>query len=165
MSRGALLLVVLAAYVVQVGIAPFAGLHRLDVFLTAALLVGLLMPVHEARLAGWIVGLVQDLASSDPLGIHAFTLGLTVLLLTWLRDLLNTRVWWARWLACLAAAVPGQVLYLLHLYYYAGRGGQPLTALLGEAAALAGVSAALATALTALPGLVLRRRRRRPLGV
>ena len=131
-----------------------------DAFLVLALLCGLLAPTHDARLAAWITGLAQDLGSADALGIHAFTLGLTGLLLTWLREIGNVGVWWVRGLAAFLAAWPGQLVYLLHLHYWAGNAAASLWGLVVTATLSSLVAAILATLISALPRLLHRRRRR-----
>jgi rod shape-determining protein MreD len=125
-----------------------------------AVLCGLLAPTWDARIAAWIAGLVYDLGSADVLGIHAFTLGLTAFLLTQLREVGNVGVWWVRLLAAFLAAWPGQFVYLLHLHYWAGHGSASLWSLIAAAALTALVVAVLATAISFLPRLLQRRRRR-----
>ena len=97
----------LLAYLLQTGVVALLGVPFVDAFLVLALLCGLVAPTHDARIAAWIAGLVQDLGSADALGIHAFTLGLTGLLLTRLRGVGNVGVWWVRGLAAFLAAWPG----------------------------------------------------------
>ena len=164
MAWGGFAIALLLAYLVQVGIAAVLPIQHFDAFLVLALLCGLVGPTHEARLAAWLTGLAQDLGSADALGIHAFTLGLSGLLLTWIREIGNVGVWWVRGLAALAAAWPGQVLYLLHLHYYSSRSdGVSVWSLLLTAACTSLVAAFLATLINALPGAMQRHRRYRAL--
>ncbi len=150
----------LLAYLLQTGVVALLGVPFLDAFLVVALLCGLLAPTHDARIAAWIVGLAQDLGSADALGIHAFTLGLTGLLLTHLREIGNVGVWWVRGLAAFLAAWPGQAIYLLHLRYWAGTGSGSLGGLIVAATLASLVAAALAMSINALPGMLHRKRRR-----
>jgi cell shape-determining protein MreD len=161
MAWGGFAVALILAYLVQTGLAAVVNLAWFDAFLLVALLCGLLAPVHDARIAAWITGLVYDLGSADVLGIHACTLGLTALLLTRLREVGNIGVWWVRLLAGFLAAWPGQLVYLLHLHYWAGHGAASLGGLIAHAALTGLVAAVIATALSFLPRLFQRRRRRR----
>jgi hypothetical protein len=58
------------------------------------------------------------------------------------------------------AAWPGQIIYLLHLHYWAGPGSTTLWNLIVDATLTSLVAAALAMLIHGLPW-VLRRRRRR----
>lgn len=160
MAWGGFAIALLLAYLLQTGVAAPLDVPYFDAFLVLVLLCGLLAPTHDARIAAWIVGLAYDLGSVDALGIHAFTLGLTGLLLTKLREVGNVRVWWVRGLAAALAAWPGQMIYLLHLHYWAGRGSASFWGLVAEATVTSLVAAALATLINALPGVVHRQRRR-----
>ena len=160
MAWGGFTIALLLAYLLQTGVAALLSVPYFDAFLVLALLCGLLAPTHDARIAAWIVGLAQDLGSVDALGIHAFTLGLTGLLLTKLREVGNVRVWWVRGLAAGLAAWPGQMIYLLHLHYWAGPGSASFWNLVAAATLTSLVAAALATLINALPGVMHRQRRR-----
>jgi cell shape-determining protein MreD len=161
MAWGAFSIVLLLVFLVQTGVVAVLGDSCFDAFLMLALLCGLLLRTHDARIAAWIVGLAEDLGSADALGIHAFTLGLTALLLTYLREIANVNLWWARGLATFLAAWPGQVLYLIHLYYWAGSGSEPFWSLVWSATLTSLLAAAVATPIAGLPGLMQRRRQRR----
>jgi cell shape-determining protein MreD len=160
MAWGGFAIALLLAYLLQTGVAALLNIPFFDAFLVLALLCGLLAPTHDGRIAAWIVGLVQDLGSADALGIHAFTLGLTGLLLTHLREIGNISVWWVRGLAAFLAAWPGQLIYLLHLHYWAGHGSASLWGLVAGAALTSLVAAALAMLINALPWMLRRRRGR-----
>ena len=160
MAWGGFAVALLLAYLVQTGVAAVLNVPHFDAFLLVAVLCGLLAPTHDARIAAWITGLVYDLGSADVLGIHAFTLGLTGLLLTWLREMGNVGVWWVRGLAAFLAAWPGQLIYLLHLHYWAGNAAASLWGLVVTATLSSLVAAILATLISALPRLIHRRRRR-----
>jgi cell shape-determining protein MreD len=160
MAWGGFAIALLLVYLLQTGVAAPLAVPYFDAFLVLALLCGLLAPTHDARIAAWIVGLTQDLGSADALGIHAFTLGLSGLLLTHLRGIGNVGVWWVRGLAAFLAAWPGQIIYLLHLHYWAGPGSATLWNLIVDATLTSLVAAALAMLIHGLPW-VLRRRRRR----
>lgn len=165
MAWGGFAIALLLTYLVQTGVTALLPVPGVDLFLVLALLCGLLAPTHDARIAAWVVGFAQDLGSVDALGIHAFTLGLSAWLLTYLREIINVRAWWVRALAALLAAWPGQLTYLLHVHYWAGSGDASLGGLLAAATLTAAVAAALAMLINALPGVVRRRRRFRPLRV
>jgi hypothetical protein len=152
----------LATFVVQISVVHALGLRSLDLFLTLTLLIGLLAPVHEARIAGWLVGLVQCLQSDVRFGVEPFSLGLTAFLLTGLRGLLNTEVWWARPLVVFLAALPGQ-LFTVTIDWIKPFHNDPNAQLsvftaLGAALWVSTLAALLSTVLSALPGLWRRRR-------
>lgn len=106
-------IVLLVTFVVQLSVVHVLGLRSLDLFLVLTLLLALRAPAHEARIAGWVAGLVQSLQSDVRFGVEPFSLGLTAFLLTGLRGLVNTDVWWARLLVVLVAAIPGQLFTVL----------------------------------------------------
>jgi len=149
----------LLAYLLQTGVTALFDLPLFDPFLILAIICGLVAPTHDARIAGWITGLAQDLGSADALGIHAFTLGLTAMLLTQMRTFGNVGVWWVAALAGFIAAWPGQFLYLLHLHYWAGGGAVGFLGLLGTATWTAAIAAVFAMLINALPWAMHRRRR------
>lgn len=160
MRWGGFAFTLLVACLLQMGVTAFLPLPTFDAFLILALLCAVLMRKHDARLAGWIVGFVQDLGSADALGIHAFTLGLTVLLLTHLREVGNMNVWWLRALVAFLATWPPQVLYLAHLYYWPGSGPESFGKLLLSSVLTSALAALIATFITSLPGMLHNRRRR-----
>lgn len=131
----------------------------LDLMLALCLAVALVAPVHEARLAGWIVGLAVDLMTADgPLGPHAFAFGLTAWLITHLRETLNRYVWWGRLLIAAGAALPGQALLLVHLHAIQGGHIRSLGSAVGALILLSATAALLAAIVTALPRFTVRRR-------
>jgi len=160
MAWGGFTIALLLVYLVQTGVAGLLGVPYFDAFLVLALLCGFLAPTHDARIAAWIVGLAQDLGSADVLGIHAFTLGLTVLLLTRLREIANINRWWVRGVAGLLAAWPGQAIYLLHLHYWAGPGNTSFWSLILVATLTTLLAAAFAALINSLPWWARRRRYR-----
>ena len=93
-------------------------------------------------------------------GALALALGLAVLTLTYLRELVNQHLWWARWLIAFLAALVAQLLVRLDLRFVQHgqlswaqiAGGSLLTALLASL---------LAALLVGLPASVGRRDRRR----
>jgi rod shape-determining protein MreD len=143
----------------------------LDLFLTLALLCALVAPVHDARLAAWIVGFAEDLSPrGGALGVYALALGLLALIVTALRRSVNQGRWWTRLTVAFLAAFPAQALVWLHYALqdrltrglamdlaWAGGWG---TALL-RAALTAFVAALLAAIITQLPWLLDRTRRHR----
>ena len=148
-------------YVVQAAVVSLLGLEHVDLFLVLAITYGLMAPTYDARLAAWLAGLVQDLGTADPLGIHAFILGMTGLFVTHLREIGNADVWWMRLLIVFLAAWPAYLLYILYLHFWVGHGDQTLLAMAGSAAWTAGIASVLVLGLTSLPALSARRRWRR----
>jgi len=161
MSWGRFAIALGLVYVFQIGAASLLGWSHLDPFLIMAVIYGLTAPRHDARIAAWLAGLAQDLGSADALGVHAFTLGLTGLFVTKLREVGNVNVWWVRGLIMLAAAWPGQALYLFHLHYWSGAGAASFSALLFKATIVSAIAAAAALVVTALPSFGRRPRRGR----
>jgi cell shape-determining protein MreD len=160
MAWGGFAIALLLAYLLQTGVASLLHVPLIDCFLVLALLCGLVGPKHDARIAACIVGLAQDLGSVDALGIHAFTLGLTGLLLTRLREIGNVGVWWVRGVLAFLAAWPGQMIYLLHLHYWAGHASASFSELVVAATLTALFAALLAMLIHGLPWVMFRRRRR-----
>ncbi len=153
-------LALLAVYVVQTVIVPLLPLGPLDLFTVLVLLVGMLAPTPEARLAAWITGLAQDIGSVDPLGLHAFCQGLTGWVLSRLRERFNVEVWWPRGVGGFLAALVGHFAYHLFGAVWmndASLGWLAMTAQAGFAALFA---SALMVALTSTPRLSVRRFRR-----
>jgi rod shape-determining protein MreD len=120
MSWGLFAVALLIVYLLQTAVLPHVAPQWLDLLLAFALLCGLTAPVVDARLAGWIAGLAQDVGGDGALGVHALALGLTVLLLTRLREVVNRELWWVRWLAGLVVSWPAQLLVQLHDRYLQG---------------------------------------------
>ncbi len=160
MPWGLFTLALLIVYLVQTTLLRLLGVEPLDLFLALALVCGLTAPAPEARLAGWLTGLAQDIGSDHPIGLQALALGLAVLTLTYLRELVNQHLWWARWLIAFLAALVAQLLVRLDLRFVQHgqlswaqiAGGSLLTALLASL---------LAALLVGLPASVGRRDRRR----
>lgn len=88
MRWGAFAAALLAVCVIQTTVLALAGaaLRALDLFLALAILCGLCAGSREAPVAAWVVGLVQDLVSIDPLGSHAVGLAVGVFVVVFLRD-------------------------------------------------------------------------------
>ena len=159
MPWGLFSLALLLAYVLQTAVLQhFDNLAWLDLLLALALACGLMAPIAEARLAGWITGLAQDIGTDGPLGLHALAAGLAVLALTALRELVNREVWWVRWLAALAVALPAQLLVQLHDRYLQGA-AVTWGLMVGHALETA-LAAALLAALAPGVSRLLKRRRR-----
>ena len=160
MSWVGLLAAVIVTLLMQTTVCRMGDLPliALDLMLVLALVYGLLAPVHDARLAGWIIGLATDLMTDGPIGIYALALGLTALLATQLRETMNRRLWWVRLLIGLLAAVPGQVLVVLHLRFIQGAQGGAWGEMLWSAVVLSAAAALVAALITSLPQLVPRHR-------
>lgn len=151
----------LVIYVVTRGVwFRFPLLAPVDLFLTYALVCALFARAPDAGLAGWIVGLAQDLGSEGPVGIHAVSLGLAGVIVASLRETFNVRVWWPRWLTLFGAAAPAAVLVGLYRHFWRSGGELGLAAVLGGALWIALIAATLALLVTAVPGVALDRRPR-----
>jgi rod shape-determining protein MreD len=118
MPWGLFSVALLVVYLLQTAVLPHVAPPWCDLFVAFALLCGLGGPTTDARLAAWIIGLVQDAGGTGPLGIHALGLGLAVVVVTRLRELLNRELWWVRWLLGFLGAWPA--LWRVPLY----RGGR-----------------------------------------
>ena len=160
MRWGGFAIALLVACVLQKAVVALLPLRAFDAFLILALLSGTQMRKHDARIAGWLTGFVQDLSSADALGIHAFTLGMTALMMTRLREIGNMNVWWMRALVAFVAAWPPQLLYLVHLNYWSGPGPQSFLGLLWASMLTSLLAALIVTFINALPWLLRSRRRR-----
>lgn len=165
MPWGRFTFALIVVYVLQTAVVGLFHVKSLDLFLLLALAAGLSTPVHDARLGAWIIGLVQDLGSPlEPLGIHAFALGLTGLIVTGLRELVNLNLAWVRVLVAFPAAFAGALLYLLHLHFWQRVPLESWVTLLGSAAGTALIASAGAALVTAFPRLAGRGRRRGQVG-
>jgi rod shape-determining protein MreD len=160
MAWGIFWLVLAVVFVLQTTVLHLLGLESVDLLLALALVCALTAPVLDARLAGWCAGFAQDIGGAHPLGLHAFALGLVALVMTYLRDLVNQQLWWARWLLMFVVTFPAELL--IHLHLYAARGPLIWSAAIGDALATTVVAATLVTILLALAGRLLTRGRRRP---
>lgn len=152
MAWGRFALGLVLVLVMQVSLVRFVGVPALDLFLAYALLVAFTAPVSDARIAGFVVGLTQDLGSDVPLGVHAFALGLAATILTLLRGFMQSVPFWVRWLGGTLAGLGA--LVLLSLYAVLWRGGQvdswarELQLIALTAAVAAGIAAYLAPGTT-----------------
>jgi rod shape-determining protein MreD len=159
MPWGYFALALLGTYVVQTSVLPHFSPQWLDLLVVLALVCGLTAPAAEARLAGWIAGFAQDAGTAGPIGLHAFTLGLAILVLTYLREMVNRQLWWVRGLVAFVVAMPAQLLVHLHIRLYQGA-SLPMYRIFLESAATAAAAAVLAALLVGLPGAIRRRQRR-----
>ncbi len=128
---------------------PLGLSHWIDLYLLVALVLGLTAPRYDAALAGWVAGLVQDLASADVLGIHALSLGLSAWLLTRVRERVNLSLTPVRIAACALVGFAGQLVYVLHLRFWIVRAPHGLLPLLASAAVVSLVAAVIAGLWTA----------------
>lgn len=160
MPWGYFTLVLLVTYLVQTAALAHFAPGWIDLLWVVALVCGLAGPLPEARLAGWIVGLAQDIRAEtpSPIGLHALAVGLAVLALTRLREMVNREVWWVRWLIGLVVVWPAQVLVDIHARIFQGASlGWGHILLNGLLTALG--AGLLATLVMALPTTLRRRRR------
>jgi hypothetical protein len=136
-------------------------LRSVDLFLALALICGLSAPAADARLAAWVCGLARDLAGAPAeLGLHSLTLGLTGLILVWMRDSGGGAVWWTRLVCCVLAAWAGRFVYSLLAAMVAGTGSATAWTHIAESFWIAPVSSVLALLGMTLPSLFFGRRRR-----
>lgn len=151
---------VVAALLAQTCVAWFAPAPWLDFFLVLALVLGFRGAAADARIAGWLVGLVQDLGSRDPLGIHALSLGLAVYLLTRLREFSPVEPFAGRFVLMLLSALSAQIVYVAHAWFWSTRPGETLAELVFGAIASA-LAAALLSAWFTSASIGQSRRRSR----
>lgn len=149
----------LAALLLQTTLLAALGISDdVDLPLVVAILCGLLAPSPDARIAGWIAGACQDLSSGAGLGPHAIALGVTVWLLTLLREWAPVRPLLTRTIAVFFAALPGQLLVLIHLYWWRGQADASLWQLVSSSLEIDLWSTLVAVVITSLPWLARRRR-------
>lgn len=161
MPWGAFWIVLLVTFVLQSALIRVLGLESLDLLLAFALFCGLTGTLHDARLAGWLIGLAQDMGSGGPVGVHAVGLGLSGLLLTSLRQFANMQVWWARLIVALLAALPGQFFVALHERYWQQAIAGSWWSMLTSVVFISTLAALVAGLLTQLPLFLGWDRRRR----
>lgn len=157
MAWGWFALATAAVLLVQTTILPLFPLKWVDLLLALALVCGLAAPSMDARLAAWMVGFAQDLASAGPMGLNALVFGLAVSAMTYLREIVFRQRWPARLLVAMAAALPAQLIVLTWLH---ARQGEWLSILL-QASTTALAASAVAAVVVGLPGALGRGRRGR----
>ena len=149
----------LVTLLVQTTLARLGDLPliELDLLLVLALLYGLLAPVQDARLAALLIGFAVDLTTEGAVGIYAFSFGLTGLLLTWMREVVNRQLWWGRLLITFLAALPGQLLIVLHLRFVQRAALGTVWQMLVSVVLVSATAALVTVLLTFLPPLAPRR--------
>jgi len=135
-------------YVLQTAVIGVLGWSAVDLFLLLALLCGLLGATPDARIAGWIVGLAQDLGSLGHIGVHAVALGLAVFIVTAMRDAVNHGRWSVRMLLGFLGAFPAQLVLIGYMIVWRGEGHPGVS--WGALVLLALVTSLLAAFLAAL---------------
>ncbi|MCA9242327.1 MAG: rod shape-determining protein MreD [Phycisphaerales bacterium] len=101
------------AYFGQTMLIGRLGWNAIDLFLILACAVSFGANRHDARIAAWLTGFVQDLGSTGPLGVHAFALGAASVFVTVARGWADGRVWWIRAIiAFIAALIAEAVLWV-----------------------------------------------------
>ncbi|MBK8914607.1 MAG: hypothetical protein IPM64_08435 [Phycisphaerales bacterium] len=159
--------VLLIVFVLQTAAARQLGIESLDLLLAYALFCALALPTGEARVAAMIVGLAQDLGSGGfagsaaPIGASAFCFGVSGLLVTWLRERLNTQIGWVRLLVAFLAAVPGQLLLAGYTHWWLSAWRMPAGQTFLHVTTVSMLAALLAVGLTNLPLFLKWDRRRR----
>lgn len=110
MRWGTFLAILFAAYLLQ-ALLPIRP-EYLPLLLALAIVCGLNAPTDDARIAAWLCGLMLDLTGEPHLiGVNSLSLGLTGLILTWLRETGLSAGPPARFIMAILAAWPGQILY------------------------------------------------------
>lgn len=162
MRWGAFFVTLLVTLIVQRSLVWVlgGGFAAIDLFLTLAVLCGLCAPTHDARIACWLIGLVQDLGT-DPaaLGANALALGLFAVFITVLRDWVQTRDWWMRWAISFVTAWPSQIAVATYERAWIGHGINSLGSLLLWTAVASSIASALAVFVAAQPWFGLSRSR------
>ena len=152
MPWGRFALGLLIVFLLQTTLVRFVSVPAIDLFLTYALLIAFVAPLVDARIAGLIVGLTQDLGSDEGLGTHAFALGVAAVILTKLRGLGQSGPLWVRWLLGVLAGAAALLLVSLHAAFWRGATiaswWQELQLILLTAGIAAAVAAYLAPATT-----------------
>ncbi len=161
MNWAGLLALTLVAVLLQASLGRLADLPviELDLLLIITLVCGLITPAHDARLAALLIGFAVDLLSGGTIGLNAFAFGVTGLLVTKFREIINRQVWLGRLLIALLAAMAGQLLLLLELHFVQGVYLGGFAATVWAASRVAAPAALAAALLTLLPQLAPRRRR------
>jgi rod shape-determining protein MreD len=157
---GSFLVTLLVTHLLQTTIIGFLQVGWIDLYLALAILCGLTMPAHDARLAALLVGLLQDLGTIGPIGVHGFGLGLVGLLATLLRPGFNLLAWYSRALIGLMAAVPGLLVVRLHQILFQRLAWESVWSEVGLVLLTALFATLVATLVTQLPSLGVGRRRR-----
>jgi rod shape-determining protein MreD len=160
MPWGYFSLALLVTYLVQTAALGQFTPGWIDLLWVMALVCGMAGPVPDVLLAGWIVGLAEDVrvASPSPMGLHALAFGLAVLALTRLRDMVNREVWWVRWLIGILVVWPAQALVDVHARLFQGA-GMSWGRILLDSLLTAFAAGLLAGLVLALPTALGRRRR------
>lgn len=150
MSWAVYALALLVTFLLQGGVVNVVGPELfghppIDLYLALALLLGLVMGRDEARLAALGVGLLMDLTSTGPVGIHTFTCGLAAMVVSGWRDG-ALFPWPARFVVTLIGGLLGAVVRALFEHYWSGAAAS-LSGLLLGAVVTAVVAAAVAATL------------------
>jgi len=155
-----LLIALLVVIVVQTTVCALVRVPRMpvDLPLVLALVYAIIAPAADARLAGLLIGFAVDLTTDGPVGVCAFAFGLTGLIATRLRGVLNSYFWLGRLSIGLLSALPGQLLILFHLRYIQGARMPASLGAVGGVIWTCLVASAICTFITALPALSPRRR-------
>ncbi len=151
----------LVVCIAHAAVGVFGGVSWVDLYLAMALLVALLAPAADARLAALFVGLVQDTQTIGSFGVHGFALGVAGLLLARWREAVNQRSWWARWVVAAPAGGAAELLIVLHERFVQGLTAPSLPAMLLRAAVTALLASLIAAVLPEIPRALLRRGRDR----
>ncbi|MFN0137881.1 MAG: hypothetical protein ACKVS9_17390 [Phycisphaerae bacterium] len=160
MRWGAFSAALLVTLILQKTVLWVLHAPAIDLFLTLAVLCALCAPAYDARIACWLIGLVQDLGT-DPaaLGSNALALGACGMMITFLRDWVQTRDWWMRLAISLLCAWPAQIAVALYDRLWVGHGVRSGAELVGWAALTSIIACALAVFVAAQPWFGISRSR------
>jgi cell shape-determining protein MreD len=155
-----LIIAVLVVIVVQTTACAIARVPRLpvDLPLVLALVYAITAPAADARLAALLIGFAVDLTTDGPVGVCSFAFGLTGLVATRLRGVLNSYFWLGRLFIGLLSALPGQLLILFHLRYVQGARVPVGPGAVAGVVWACLVAAVICTLITGLPAFSPRRR-------
>lgn len=158
MRWGTFVTILFAAYLLQ-ALAPISPEH-LPLLLALAIVCGLNAPTADARIAAWLCGFMLDLTGGPTsIGVNSLALGLTGLILTWLRESGLFGSGPARFLIAVAAAWPGQIIYDV-LTFSSAPGGYSIWRGVMSTLLTSAMAALIAMIFAIFPILVLSRRRR-----
>ena len=170
MPWNAYLFVLLLTFLLQTAVVRLLGFESIDLLFALALFCALTAPLHDARLAAFWAGFVQDLGSGGfagaggPPGAAAFAFGISAVVITWLREIINVQIWWVRLVVAFLGALPGQLLLAAYARVWLGVHPGSVWLTIVYVLVLSFLAALVAAGLTSMP-LFLgwdRRRRRTP---
>lgn len=159
MRWGTFLIILFAAYLVHALLPTVISPAYLPLLLALAIVCGLNAPTDDARIAAWLCGLMLDLTGEPHLiGLNSLALGLTGLILTWLRETGLFSGPPARFLIAVFAAWPGQMLYDI-IAFGSRPGGYSIWNGLAATLFTSAIATVVALVFAAFPVMASQRRR------